>query len=150
MLLISLGKSVNCIHWNPMNEDILAVGYGKFYCTDNVPGLVLIWNVKNPVQPERTYKFTDSIISVHFSTSNPMLLAVGTYIGSVIVLNIVSREKMIIEENAPTFEPVWDISWDLGRTENDGQENVVATFDDGRITSYAVLKKLEVTITFYF
>lgn len=75
-----------------------------------------------------------------------MLLAVGTYIGSVIVINIVSREKMIIGENIPTFEPVWDIAWQFGRNEKDGQEHVVATFDDGRITSYSVQRKLEVSI----
>lgn len=140
-----LGKSVNSIHWNPENTDLLAVGYGKFYFTDNVPGLVLIWNIKNPVQPERTYKFQDSVTSVHFSNKNPMLLAVGTYIGSVIVLNIVSREKLIIGENTPTFEPVWDIAWQFGRNEKFGEEHVVATFDDGRITSYIVQRKLEVS-----
>lgn len=73
-----------------------------------------------------------------------MLLAVGTYTGYVVVINIVSREKLIVGENVPTFEPVWDISWQFGRNEKLGQENVVATFDDGRITSYTVLRKLEV------
>lgn len=78
-LLISyqLGKSVNSINWNPANQDIVAVGYGKFYFSDTIPGLVLIWNIKNPVQPERSYSFTDSVTSVCFSTKNPMLLAVG-------------------------------------------------------------------------
>lgn len=136
------------MHWNPANKDLLAVGYGKFYFTDNIAGLVLIWNIKNPVQPERTYKFQNSVTSVHFSSSSPMLLAVGTYIGSVVIINIVSREKMIIGENTPTFEPVWDISWQFGRNEKDGQENVVATFDDGRITSYSVSRKLEVKNSF--
>lgn len=139
-----LGKSVNSVHWNPVNKDILAVGYGKFYFTDDTPGLVLIWNIKNPVQPERTYKFQDSVTCVRFSTSNPMLLAVGTYIGSIIVLNIASRELMFIGENTPTFEPVWDISWQFAKNVKEDQEQVVATFDDGRITSYSVLRKLEV------
>lgn len=79
-----------------------------------------------------------------------MLLAVGTYIGSVIVINIISREKMIIGDNIPTFEPVWDISWQFGRNEKYEQENVVASFDDGRITSYSVLRKLEVFFKFLY
>lgn len=69
-----------------------------------------------------------------------MLLAVGTYIGAVTIINIASREKMVITNNTPTFEPVWDLSWQFGRNEKDGQEHVIANFDDGRITSYGILE----------
>lgn len=125
------------------------MGYGKFFFTDKVEGLVLIWNIKNPVQPERTYRFTESVTCVSFSKSNPTLLAVGTYMGSVTVINIVSREKMIIGENVPTFEPVWNIFWQYDRNFQKGVERVIASFDDGHITSYTVSRKLEVKDQFF-
>nr|CAI5868989.1 unnamed protein product [Callosobruchus analis] len=136
------GKSVNSLDWNSKNKDILAVGYGKFYFADQVAGMVLIWSIKNPVQPERQYNFTPPVTAVSFSKENPMLLAVGFYDGAVIVLNIASREKMIIGENVPPFEPCWSLCWNYGQTQ--GEEEVVcATFDDGKICAYSVQKKLE-------
>lgn len=121
----------------------MAVGYGKFYFADSISGLVLIWNIKNPVQPERQYSFSESVTSVAFSKARPTLLAIGFNNGSVIILNVVNREKIIIGKNTPTFEPVWDISWQCGQETIDG-EIVCATFDDGRIIAYSVQAKLEV------
>ncbi|CAH1986252.1 unnamed protein product [Acanthoscelides obtectus] len=136
------GKSVNSLDWNPKNKDLLAVGYGKFYFADQVTGLVLIWSIKNPVQPERQYNFTPPVTAVSFSKENPMLLAVGFYDGTVIVLNVASREKMIIGENVTPFEPCWSLCWNYGQTQ--GEEEVVcATFDDGKICAYSIQKKLE-------
>ncbi|XP_057652080.1 dynein axonemal intermediate chain 4-like isoform X2 [Diorhabda carinulata] len=139
------GKSVNSFNWNPRNKDLLAVGYGKFFFHDNITGLVLIWNIKNPVQPERKYVFKEPITALHFSNSNPVLLAVGFYNGSVKVLNISSRDITIIGENVPTFEPVWSIIWQFGRNEKRDEELVMVTFDDGRICAYSVQRKLEMS-----
>ncbi|CAH1156209.1 unnamed protein product [Phaedon cochleariae] len=137
------GLSVNSVHWNPANKDICAVGYGKFYFHDNLPGLVMIWNIKNPVQPERNYSFDVPVTSVCFSSSNPILLAIGFYDGSIKVLNVVSRDIMIIGEKMPTYEPVWSVLWQYGRTERVHEELVGATFDDGRLCAYAVQRKLQ-------
>lgn len=133
------------MHWNPINKDLLAVGYGKFYFADNLTGLVFIWNIKNPVQPERQYTFMASVSALNFSKSNPNLLAVGCYNGHVVVLNIVSREKMIIGENTPTFEPVRDIKWRTSQYELNNREQVCAAFDDGRVIAYSVARKLQVS-----
>nr|XP_023028759.1 WD repeat-containing protein 78-like [Leptinotarsa decemlineata] len=138
------GLCVNSIDWNPANRDVLAVGYGKFYYTDKLTGLVLIWNIKNPVQPERRYTFDVPVTSLQFSKSNPVLLGVGFDNGSVKVLNVSSRDKEIVGENMATFEPVWNISWQVGRNEKKDEELVEATFDDGRICVFSVQPKLEV------
>ncbi|XP_023025428.1 dynein axonemal intermediate chain 4 isoform X2 [Leptinotarsa decemlineata] len=137
------GLCVNSIDWNPANRDVLAVGYGKFYYTDKLTGLVLIWNIKNPVQPERRYTFDVPVTSLQFSKSNPVLLGVGFDNGSVKVLNVSSRDKEIVGENMATFEPVWNISWQVGRNEKKDEELVEATFDDGRICVFSVQPKLE-------
>ncbi|KAG5897481.1 hypothetical protein JTB14_031106 [Gonioctena quinquepunctata] len=137
------GLSVNAINWNPANKDIVAIGYGKFYFPDKFPGLVLIWNIKNPVQPERRYTFKVSVMSLRFSESSPVLLGVGFEDGSVKVLNVSSREKVIIGENEGTLEPVWCITWNAGHNEKSGEELVGATFDDGRICTYVLQTKLE-------
>lgn len=63
--------------WNPTNEDVLAVAYGKFYFSNNIAGMVMVWNVKNPVQPERHYSFKPSVTTVKFSQENSNLLAIG-------------------------------------------------------------------------
>lgn len=57
---------------------------------------------------------------------------------------------MIIGENVPTFEPVWDISWQFGRNEKSDKEVVVVAFDDGRICSYSVHRKMNVIILLLF
>lgn len=59
-------------------------------------------------------------------------------------MNIVSREKLIIGDNIPTFETCWDVAWQFGRNERQNEELVIASFDDGRICSYSVHGKLEV------
>lgn len=71
------GKPVVALDWNPSNEDILAVGYGKFYFSDETNGLVMIWNIKNPVQPERHYSFQSPVTTLKFSKENSNLLAIG-------------------------------------------------------------------------
>ncbi|CAG9829255.1 unnamed protein product [Diabrotica balteata] len=141
----TVGLAVNAFSWNPKNKDLLAVGYGKFFFHDNLTGLVLIWNIKNPVQPERKYNFAEPVTTLDFSNSNPVLLAVGFYNGSVKVINISNRDVTIIGENIPTFEPVWSIIWQFGRNEKRNEEMVMATFDDGRICAYSVQRKLEMS-----
>ncbi|KAJ8941223.1 hypothetical protein NQ318_015655 [Aromia moschata] len=141
----NFGKSVNAFHWNPSNKDILAVGYGKYFFTDNVSGLVLIWNIKNPVQPERHYEFFESVTALNFSTKTPNLLAIGFYNGHIVVLNVVSRETMIIGENTPPFEPVWNLVWQDGHNEYKNMEVLISTFADGGIYLYTLGRKLKVS-----
>nr|CAD7392106.1 unnamed protein product [Timema cristinae] len=61
------GRTVTSLSWNKENEDILAVGYGKFYFTEKINGLVCCWCIKNPVQPERAFKFDATVTAVDFS-----------------------------------------------------------------------------------
>lgn len=75
----------------------------------------------------------------------------GFYNGHVIVLNIVNREKTIIGENVPGFEPVWDVVWRANLDPNKETEQVCASFDDGRVMFYTIenTKNLQVVSTPY-
>lgn len=108
-----LGKCVVALDWNPLNEDILAVGYGKFYFTDSTTGIIMIWNIKNPVQPERHYDISAAITSLQFSKQHCNLLAIGLADGKVEILDISKREKTVLHKCSPkdsmNFEPVWQV-----------------------------------------
>lgn len=110
------GRCVTALSWNDENKDILAVGYGKFFFATVTTGLVLIWNIKNPVQPERIFNFSEPISCLSFSKKNPNLLAVGFYYGSVKIIDISSRTAVRIiglnsKENFYTYEAIWKLIW---------------------------------------
>lgn len=78
-----LGRCVVAMDWNPANSDILAVGYGKFlFSEETKKGIVMIWNIKNPVQPERHYNFNSPITSLQFSRQCANVLAIGININT--------------------------------------------------------------------
>lgn len=106
---------MSAVAWSPSNSDILAVGYGKFYFTDENPGMVMLWNMKNPVQPERQYLFDTPVTSLGFAKFNPNLLAVGFCDGMVRVMDVSCREIRIIGQSSVSdFEPVWNVVWYAG------------------------------------
>ncbi|XP_030761739.1 WD repeat-containing protein 78-like isoform X2 [Sitophilus oryzae] len=71
------GRCVTCLEWNPTHEDLLAVGYGKFYFADICTGMVMVWNIKNPVQPERVYEFADPVTTLSFSKRTQQMMRVA-------------------------------------------------------------------------
>lgn len=108
-----IGKSVLAIDWNPQNRDVLAVAYGRFYFKDPDEGMVMIWNIKNPVQPERTYRFPASVTSLQFSKTQSYALAVGLNNGRLEVIDISKREKMTCRKNSReqlgNYEALWQV-----------------------------------------
>ncbi|XP_050295299.1 dynein axonemal intermediate chain 4-like [Anthonomus grandis grandis] len=132
------GRCVTALEWNPSNKDLIAVGYGKFYFSDNLPGMVMVWNIKNPVQPERTYNFPDSVTTLSFSTKDPNMLCVGFYNGYVCVINIASRVLNVLAENVPSFEAVWSVVWRANMDTTKGTEQICAASDDGRVIFYTI------------
>ncbi|KAL1508970.1 hypothetical protein ABEB36_003782 [Hypothenemus hampei] len=128
------GHCVSAFEWNPVNQDLIAVGYGKFYFVENNTGMIFIWNIKNPIQPERTY---------FFSIPDPNLLAVGFYNGHIVVIDITKRDLNIIGENVPGFEVVWNIVWRPNLDPTIETEQICASFDDGRVIFYSIGKTRE-------
>ncbi|XP_066140754.1 dynein axonemal intermediate chain 4-like isoform X1 [Euwallacea fornicatus] len=131
-------RCVTTFEWNPCNQDLVAVGYGQFYFDENTTGMVYIWNIKNPVQPERIYNFANPVTTLSFSAKDPNLLAIGFHNGHVIVINISYRETYLIGKNVPEFDPVWNVVWRNNLDTSKTSEQICATFDDGRVVFYTI------------
>lgn len=132
---------MTAICWNHENNDILAAGYGKFFFATETTGMVLIWNIKNPVQPERVFNFPEPVTCLSFSYKNPNLLAVGFYYGSVKLIDISSRTDVRIigqssRETFPTHEAIWQVRWMTDDEYLKGNEQIIALAQDGRIYKF--------------
>ncbi|XP_039298126.1 dynein intermediate chain 4, axonemal [Nilaparvata lugens] len=105
--------TVTAISWNTSNQNIVAVGYGKYYFKENVDGAVGCWNVKNPDRPERLFRMKSVVTTLSFSKKKPNLLAVGCYAGTITVFDISCRtgNPVIINRNVRASGPVWDLQW---------------------------------------
>jgi hypothetical protein len=134
------GRSVTGMSWNSLNTDLLAVGYGKYFYQDRKNGLVCCWTIKNPTQPERKYEFDSPVTSVNFSTDRPNLLACGFYNGSVMILDVSSRNKTVIAVSnrvtSPSYEPIWQIFWFRSEDYEQKEEQLMTCCQDGRILRY--------------
>ncbi|KAK4876062.1 hypothetical protein RN001_012484 [Aquatica leii] len=133
------GRCVTAMCWNDHNSDVLAVGYGKFFYTDRTTGMVMLWNIKNPVQPERCYKFEQPVTTINFSKNNPNLLGIGFYDGTIKIIDISIKELTVIGysgEDSPSFEPIWKIIWYKGSDYFKGTEQIITACQDGRISFY--------------
>lgn len=127
-------RCVTALSFNPLNDEILAVGYGKYYFIDRKStGIVMIWNIKNPRQPERQYHFLHSVTALQFCERNPNFLCVGFYNGCVKILDISKREMVILgESTSPYLEPAWDILW----LSHDTINYFLVCYGDGRVCKY--------------
>ncbi|XP_063227525.1 dynein axonemal intermediate chain 4-like isoform X1 [Bacillus rossius redtenbacheri] len=109
------GRTVTCMSWNPVNDNLLAVGYGKFYYTERITGMVCCWSAMNPINPQRSYKFQTPVTALNFSTSHPNLLAVGLYDGTVLVLDVAAPDDSVrshsTRETSPSYQPIWHVQW---------------------------------------
>jgi hypothetical protein len=50
---LTRGRTISCMAWNRINQDLLAVSYGQFDFTNQKDGMVCFWSLKNPEYPER-------------------------------------------------------------------------------------------------
>lgn len=134
-------RPITSINFNPKNEDILAVAYGKYTYAENHTGMVCIWCTKNPNEPERIYRFQDPLTSVAFSEKNPSWLACGFANGDVLILDILSYHVKIIahskRDTNPCFDNIWVTNW---RRIDKHTEYVMTACQDGRINRFTNTK----------
>ncbi|XP_075161226.1 dynein axonemal intermediate chain 4 [Haematobia irritans] len=142
-------KAISDLSWCPSHGDILAVAYGTFgsVCA-SIPqrGCVCIWNIKNPVNPERTYYFNAPVQCVEFSPFAPQLLAVGLYNGSVYVYDIsnIQRPQIAMSQRltSSSSEPIACLKWiphSVSETKLFDIEPLLALSRDGSITRYTLI-----------
>ncbi|XP_063359989.1 dynein axonemal intermediate chain 4 [Cydia amplana] len=135
------GHPIVMMAFNPSNKNILAAAYGDIGCANQVDGLVAIWCTKNPIKPERFYRFVEPLTSIAFSAKNPNWLACGFANGDVLILDVTSYAKKIIARSSrdtnPCFEPIWTVTWRAVDMDN---EYVLATCQDGRVNRFTSTK----------
>lgn len=152
------GRAVTCMVWNKVNQDLLAVGYGKLdtiidpYTPGEMldeplhGGLVLFWSLRNPEYPEKVLKTPSPVTALEFSRLSPMILAVGCLSGEVCVYDV-KRETdwgKPLESSAGIpgghGDPVWQVKWVPRGTER--LETLVTVSSDGKVLQWTIKKGL--------
>lgn len=144
-------QAVTAISFCPNNGDILAVSYGVYTFSQlKAPprrGCVLVWNIKNPVNPERCYDYKVPVVTLQFSPASPQLLAIGLHNGNIEVRDISQPDlpPLAISQrcSSPHFEPVTAIQW-IQRSDGDvgGADDItpfLAASQSGDVTKYQII-----------
>ncbi|KAM9349995.1 dynein axonemal intermediate chain 4 [Symphorus nematophorus] len=143
---LTTGHSVSSTAWNKKNPDLVAVGYGDFDSSEQKPGLVCCWSIKNITWPERIIHCDSAVTSLDFSSNSPGQLAVGMQDGGIAIYNLQSQDNkscVINSSGCPNkhLGPVWQLTWLQQEWSLTGEEKVEALFSvaaDGRICKWFV------------
>lgn len=139
------GRPIISISFNLKNPNLLAVAHGRFSYAEKFTGIVCIWCTKNPLTPERLYRFEAPLTSVGFSERKPNWLACGFANGDVCILDITSHTKKLVAMSKratnPSFEPVWVTRWSSAIDKE--HEYVITAGQDGRINRFTSTKTHE-------
>lgn len=149
--LSSVRQAVTAVSFCPNNGDIMAVSYGIYtfaqLSTPSRRGFVYVWNIKNPVNPERCYDYKVPVVTVKFSPAAPQLLAIGLHNGNIEVRDISQPDQppLAISQRSSSvhFEPVTAIQW-IKRSDGDvvGDSDItpfLAASQAGAITKYQLI-----------
>jgi WD40 repeat protein len=137
---------VNCLDWNPYNQDLLAGAYGPADIDSKKEGLLLFWTLKNQY-PERVIKTPRGLTSCNFSTKNPYYIVVADYTGEILVYNLKNDSDVPIADSREVKDKHTDIVWEAKWIEkpNDKNEMIVSISSDGKVKEWLLKKGLEVT-----
>ena len=135
-------KQVTGFCWNPVQPDLFAVGYGSYDFSKQCPGIVAVFTLKNPSNPEYMFLTETGVMCLHFHPQHPSYLAVGLYDGSVLVYNLQKKTDHPLYKSSSKegkhSDPVWQISWQ--KDDLDDNLNFFSISSDGRITQWTLLK----------
>jgi WD40 repeat protein len=110
-------RQVTSICWNPLYDDMFAVGYGSYEFLKQASGLINIYSLKNPSHPEYTFHTESGVMCVHFHPEYANLLAVGCYDGTVLVYDVrLKKDEPIYQASVRTGkhnDPVWQVVWQV-------------------------------------
>jgi dynein intermediate chain 1 len=99
-------------------------------------------NTQNPSHPEYALTTESGVMSLDFHPTNPSLLAVGCYDGTVLVFDIRNKQnKPIFHSTVKTgkhTDPVWQVKWQ----QDDGGKGLsfFSVSSDGRVTLWKLSK----------
>ncbi|KAK9798512.1 hypothetical protein WJX73_005780 [Symbiochloris irregularis] len=135
-----------CLTWNKVKTDLLAVGYADKNVNTKSPGHVAVFSLKSPSAPRFDFRTPSSITSMDFSRQNPHLLGVGCFDGSIAVYDVRARQEapVIVADTLAAGKhrgPVWQVKWVcLG---HGWDEVLISVSADGRVTQWSIHKGLQ-------
>merc|ERR1719248_433526 len=139
-------KQVTSIKWNPLYNDLCAVGFGSYDFNRQGTGVICCYSLKNTRYPEYVFNTDAGVCSLDWHPRHPALLAVGLYDGTVLVYDVRARNKKpiyasTVRTNKHT-DPVWEVRWNTD--ESSGVLNFFSISSDGRVSNWFLMKnKLE-------
>ncbi|KAG2499404.1 hypothetical protein HYH03_002978 [Edaphochlamys debaryana] len=135
-------RQVTSICWNPLYDDMFAVGYGSYEFLKQASGLINIYSLKNPSHPEYTLHTESGVMSVHFHPEYANLLAVGCYDGTVLVYDVrLKKDEPIYQASVRTGkhnDPVWQVYWQVDEAQKTLQ--FVSISSDGNVNLWTLTK----------
>jgi len=139
-------KQVTAIKWNPLYNDLCAVGFGSYDFSRQGTGVICCYSLKNTRSPEYVFTCDAGVCSIDWHPIHPAMLAVGLYDGTVLVYDVRARlKKPIYQSTVRTnkhTDPVWEVRWNSD--ESSGTLNFFSISSDGRVSNWFLMKnKLE-------
>jgi dynein intermediate chain 1 len=135
-------KQVTSLCWNPLYNDLFAVGYGSYEFTRQGTGTVCCYSLKNTSYPEYVIGTESGVMCLDFHPNHPSLLAVGCYDGSVSVYDIGNRSKKPIYNSSirsgKHSDPVWQVRWHDGGSSK--EMNFYSISTDGKVAIWTMSK----------
>ena len=122
-------RAVTALCWNPLYEDLFAVGYGSYHFPkkrdeknddekgdDTLEhGYIYVFTIKNNYYPEVRYTTDSGVLCLDFHHVEFSLLVAGMYDGTISVFDIKQKSKgPIITCDIRTqrhMDPVWQVKW---------------------------------------
>lgn len=135
-------KQVTSLCWNPLYNDLFAVGYGSYEFTKQGTGMVCCYSLKNTSYPEYAIVTESGVMCLDFHKHHPSLLAVGCYDGSVSVYDIGNRSNKPIYSSSirsgKHSDPVWQVRWHEGGSSK--EMNFYSISSDGKVAIWTMSK----------
>jgi len=140
-------KQVTSLKWNPQYKDLFAVGFGSYDFMRQGSGCICCYSLKNTRFPEYVFNTDTGVCSLDWHKSNPALLAIGLYDGTVLVYDVRGRTRRPVYTSTVRTrkhtDPVWEVRWN----DNEGAGGVYSfnsISSDGRVSTWLLMKdKLE-------
>jgi len=135
-------KMVTALETNPRYRDLVAVAYGSYDFMRQGTGVVAVFSLKNPSYPEFVFTTESGAMCLAFSETQPSLLAVGCYDGTVRVYDVRKSEDRPLYasdiRSGKHTDPVWAVRWQDDPMAKDATFVSVST--DGRVASWVLSK----------
>nr|XP_036222079.1 WD repeat-containing protein 78-like isoform X2 [Bactrocera oleae] len=139
-------KAVSDISFCYGNGDIIAVAYGLFSYSALITvstGDVCIWSIKNPENPELSYRYNIPVTSVEFSPFLPFLLAIGMMDGTVEVRNITrpNDPPIAVSQRSTSLngDPVIALKWIKQPQDKYDIDPILALSSNGSVWKYYII-----------